>query len=143
MARLVWLTACLALIATPAGAAELMTAEAMRGDFGGHTISGYYVRDQVAFVETYVEGGAISYKDTLGQDTGTWSLKDGTFCTFYDHITGACWYVVKEKPDCYEFYNAADFPGDPPALAEMLKHEIRARAARDGGKLTCEAWVGS
>jgi len=135
-------TACV-LVGSPACATELMTAAAMQSEFGGHSISGYYTRDQVAFVEIYLSAGGIDYKDTQGADTGTWSLRGATFCTFYDHMNGACWYVVKEKPDCYEFYDAADFPGDPPAIEEMVKHTIRARAARDGGKLTCEPWVGS
>lgn len=143
MAHLLRILAVGLLLAAPARAAELMTADAMRSEFGGHTITGYYTRDQVAFVETYIVGGGIDYKDTLGADTGKWSLKDGTFCTFYDHMTGACWYVVKQKPDCYEFYDAKNFGGDPPTLDVMLKHEIHARAARDGGRLTCEPWVGS
>lgn len=126
-----------------AAAGELMTADQMRGEFDGHSITGYYTRDHIGFIEVYLGGGGIEYNDTEGSDTGKWSIAGGAFCTFYDHMSGACWYVVKEQPNCYEFYDAGDFGGEAATPGSLLKHEIRARAARDGGRLTCEPWVGS
>ena len=34
-------------------------------------------------------------------DGGRWSVRNGTFCTFYDTINGGCWHVLKRSVNCY------------------------------------------
>ena len=136
-----WLSA--AGFGAPALAADnLMTADQLKAELGGHRIEGYYTPDGVRFVESYVAGGHIDYKDDLKADTGAWSLEGDTFCTYYDHMGGACWHVLKRGPQCYEFFNVATV-GTLVTLSDLLKVPPLARAARDGEKVLCEPFAGS
>lgn len=120
----------------PASAGELLNGEQLFQQLGGHAISGYYIADKKPFAEVYNSDGSIDYSDTDSSETGHWSVKAGTFCTFYDRIAGGCWYVLKEGKNCYEFY-AADATGAVPGVAELERRQPTARAGRDDGKMSC------
>ena len=140
------LIAGLALAAIPALAAasndDILTGEQLRSELGSHSIEGYYTGDKVHFVEIYLTGGRLSYKADNAADTGDWTISGDTFCTMYDHIGGACWYVVKRSSKCYQFYPASAVGSDP-AVDEFTNLVPSARAARDAGPVDCETWYGS
>lgn len=123
-------------------AAEHIGEAQLAAELGGHTIKGYYTRNKVSFVEVYLLGGRITYKDDDKADGGRWSVRDGTFCTFYDTINGGCWHVLKRSVNCYEFFPADAFFG-PVTRETLLAIEPHARAARDGERVSCEHWFGS
>lgn len=125
-----------------ATAAELVDEAQLSIELGGHTIKGYYTGSNVSFVEVYLSGGRITYKDDDKADAGRWSVRNGAFCTFYDTISGACWYVLKRSVNCYEFFPANDFLG-PVTRETLMAAEPHARAARDGEKVSCDLWFGS
>jgi hypothetical protein len=127
--------------ALPAAATQMLTAAELAADLGGRTIKGYYVDTRVNFVEVYLPGGRITYKDDLKADAGRWSVRGDSFCTFYDRINGACWFVLKRSVNCYEFFPA--FGETTTTLADLLTREPEARAARESDKVTCESWLGS
>ena len=84
-----------------------MTEAELRTTFGGQTIDGHYQSGR-AFSETYGSSGRIDYKDTGRATKGRWSVVDGTFCTIYDDDpTGGCFRVMKQRPNCFEFYFVA------------------------------------
>jgi len=122
--------------ALPAQAGELLGADQLRDQLGGHAVAGYYLADKKPFAEAYNPDGSIDYSDTDTSETGHWTVKAGTFCTDYDHMNGGCWYVLKQGPNCYEFYDAN--PSGPAPDAEALAgRQPVARAGRDGSKMTC------
>jgi hypothetical protein len=122
--------------------AELLGADQLVSELGGHTIKGYYTHTRVGFVEVYLSDGRITYKDDLKADVGRWSVQDGAFCTFYDRINGACWHVLKRSVNCYEFFPVRI--GAPVMTIDtLLAIEPDARAARDGETVSCDAWFGS
>jgi hypothetical protein len=125
-----------------ATAAEFLSPERLQVELGGRTIKGYYVGTQINFVEVYQPGGRITYKDDVKSDGGTWSVRGQAFCTFYDKISGGCWYVVKRSDNCFEFYSAPD-TGNPIDRADLADRRPEALAARDSDKVTCEVWQGA
>jgi hypothetical protein len=133
---------CLTFLGTQVRAQTFLGGEALTRELGGFTIKGYYLGDKVNFVEVYKPDGSIAYKDDIKGDVGKWFVRGRAFCTFYDRIGGACWYVVKISGNCFEFYQA---PNDGPdiSFAELTRRPPHARAARDSDKVTCEAWLGS
>ena len=133
----------LSVLAISATAGEFLTGKRLDEELGGQTIKGYYLADKVNFVEVYVAGGRIAYKDDLKADAGRWSVRDKLFCTFYDKITGGCWYVVKHSVNCFEFHRESDFPEATVTRDELVAVRAHARAARDSDKVTCESWFGS
>jgi hypothetical protein len=141
--RVMGLSALLAFGASvPAGAQEFLTGKQLETELGGKTIKGYYLDDKVNFVEIYLPDGRITYKDDQKADGGQWFVRGRAFCTYYDRINGACWYVVKISGNCFEFHVA---PPDGREIdqRELAAREPRARAARDSDKVTCDAWLGS
>lgn len=133
-----------ALAAAPAAAQDggLLADEALKAEFAGKTITGYYLDTKVGFLEAYRADGRITYKDDLQADLGRWWVAGQLFCTFYDRINGGCWYVRKVNANCLEFFPQST--GLPLLLLdEQLAMRPDARAAREGEKVTCEAWLGS
>lgn len=134
----------LALAVTPATAQDdgLLADEALKAEFAGKTITGYYLDTKVGFVETYRTDGRITYRDDLQADLGRWWVDGKLFCTFYDRISGGCWYVRKVNANCLEFFpQSTGLPHLP--RDERLAMRPDARAAREGETVTCEAWLGS
>jgi hypothetical protein len=133
-----------AATATPAVSAEMLGPEQLAKELGGHTIKGYYTYNKVNFVEVYLADGRITYTDDLKGDAGRWSVRGSTFCTFYDRISGACWYVLKRSVNCYEFFPAAiDDDGTRITRETLLTWQPDARAARDSERVSCDVWFGS
>ncbi len=126
-----------------AAASEFLIGPRLHEELSGQTIKGYYLSDNVNFVEVYVAGGRIAYKDDLKADAGTWSVRGKMFCTFYDKISGGCWYVVKHSPNCFEFHRESDHDEGSVTLEALAAVKAHARAARDSDKVTCEAWFGT
>jgi hypothetical protein len=126
-----------------ASAGEFLAPDALVTELGGHVIKGYYLHDKVQFVEAYQPGGRIAYKDDLKADAGRWSVRGQAFCTFYDRITGGCWFVIKKSGNCFEFHQASLDGKDPVTRDALLARTPYARAARDSDKVTCESWLGS
>lgn len=139
------IAACIGAAWLPASAAasEFLTGTRLEEELGGQTIKGYYLADKVNFVEVYVTGGRIAYKDDLKADAGRWSVRDKLFCTFYDQITGGCWYVVKHSANCFEFHRETDHDPATVSFETLSSARAHARAARDSDKVTCDAWYGA
>ncbi len=142
MKRIAFSFVALVLASLPVASAELIGEAQLSAELGGHTIKGYYTHSKVTFVEIYLRDGRITYKDDDKADGGRWSVRNGTFCTFYDNINGGCWHVLKRSVNCYEFFPADVFRG-PVTRETLLASEPHARAARDGETVSCEAWFGS
>jgi hypothetical protein len=137
------LTAALTmLLSTAPTAQEFLSADRLSQELSGQTIKGYYLIDKVNFIEVYLPDGRITYKDDLKADAGRWSVQGRAFCTFYDRIAGACWYVVKISGNCFEFYQAPDDGADID-IRELRASPPHARAARDSDRVSCDEWFGS
>lgn len=104
------MAALLLLAAFPALAGARMTAAEIEATFPGMTLDGVY-NDKLYFTETYNDDGSIRYHDANRSDSGDWSIKDDTFCTFYDLQEGACFYVVRDGDNCFTFYEAIEGDG--------------------------------
>lgn len=102
--------------------------------FEGRTVAGAY-HDGLAVRETYAVGGAISYWDPRGPDTGQWSVMNNLFCTFYTSMAGGCFRIVQVSANCFDFYALADTAND--ALNPKDKPAYTARAAVQGTASTC------
>ena len=112
--------AALALTAAPAPALDdvWMSEEAMRTAFIGKTLDGHY-GNGLAWTESYLEGGRLSYRESQREATGRWHFRGHVFCTFYDPplpsppLNGGCWTAIKTSANCYEFYLAGLNPEPP------------------------------
>lgn len=92
--------------------------------FSGQTIAGLYPNGR-GFVETFYQGGRVTYQDELRKVGGRWVVKAGTFCTIYDgDASGGCYSVRRTGDNCYEFYfiarteEQARRPGEPTWTAQ-------------------------
>jgi hypothetical protein len=95
-----------AALAGPAPAAvaeDFLGDAAIRTAFAGVTLDGVYA-EGIFFTETYAADGTIAYVDRNGPNTGTWSVRDGMFCTFYQAQQGACFFVRRDGENCYAFF---------------------------------------
>jgi len=97
----------LSLAAAPAAAGGPLHGFEIRRAFSGITLDGIY-RGGAFFSETYNEDGTIRYHDADGADSGQWSVKGDTFCTFYDRQPGACFYVLSHGDNCFTFHQSAE-----------------------------------
>jgi hypothetical protein len=99
------LLAAVVVAASPgiAGAGERLDAATLAKVFRGVSVLGFY-RDGSVFTETYREDGSIRYFDNSGTAGGTWSIKDGKFCTIYKEIEGSCFVVEREGANCFTFF---------------------------------------
>lgn len=102
--------------------------------FEGKAVAGAYA-DGLAVKETYAVGGAITYWDPRGEDTGTWSVMNNLFCTFYSAMAGGCFRIVQVSGNCFDFY--AMTTSEEEALAPKDKPDYTARAAVQGTPSTC------
>lgn len=102
--------------------------------FEGKTVAGAYV-DGLAVKETYAVGGSITYWDPRGEDTGTWSVMNNLFCTFYSSMAGGCFRIVQVSGNCFDFYAMTTTPEE--ALAPKDKPAYTARASVQGAASTC------
>jgi hypothetical protein len=93
-----------------ASAGEPMDAAAINDTFSGITLDGVY-QDGSFFSETYNEDGTIRYHDVDRADSGEWSVKDRTFCTFYEGQEGACFFVERDGANCFTFFAAVEDSG--------------------------------
>lgn len=96
-----------AVAASPGMAGDRMDASAMGNAFRGIILDGVYA-DGAFFSETYFEDGAIRYHDVNGADSGEWSVRDETFCTFYERQDGGCFFVERDGDNCFTFYEAVE-----------------------------------
>jgi hypothetical protein len=94
-----------ATAAAPALAGEKLNDSELRLALSGVTVEGDY-GDGAPFTETYRANGSIKYSDEQGAQTGTWSIKDGHFCTFYKGMDGGCFVVERDGANCYTFFSA-------------------------------------
>jgi hypothetical protein len=97
------IVAALTLTAMTAEAGQSMVASEIETTFRGITLDGVY-NDGTFFSETYFDDGSIRYHDAGGADTGDWSVRDDMFCTFYEAQQGACFFVEREGPNCFVFF---------------------------------------
>ena len=141
--RRILLAALWLSVAEAAVAGEFLDRDRLEAELGGHVIKGYYVGTRLNFIEAYQPGGRIAYKDDLKADAGRWFIAGRAFCTYYDKISGGCWYVIKRSVNCFEFHAASPTGDDPVTREALLEAEPHARAARDSDKVTCQQWFGS
>ena len=91
----------------PAAAGEPLHGSEIRRAFPGITLDGIY-RGGAFFSETYNEDGTIRYHDADSADSGQWTVRGDTFCTFYDRQPGACFYVLSHGPNCFTFHQSVE-----------------------------------
>jgi hypothetical protein len=107
--------AFVALGALPVAASERMIAADIQKTFSGMTLDGVY-NDNSYFSETYNDDGTIRYHDTEQSDSGQWTVKGNTFCTFYQLQEGACFFVERDGDNCFTFFEA--IKGDNGQMSE-------------------------
>jgi hypothetical protein len=93
-------------------AGERIDAGKLFATFRGMTLDGIYA-DGTFFSETYGEDGSIRYHDVDRSDSGEWSVRGETFCTFYESTEGACFLVERDGANCFTFFDAMDKDGRP------------------------------
>ena len=120
----------LAVSAQPALAGEQMKGGDIAAALSGITLDGIY-NDRSYFTETYNDDGSIRYHDTRRSDTGQWSVKGDTFCTFYEEQSGACFYVVRDGENCFTFHEAVEGTDGKLGPRETWTSRGWNRAARD------------
>jgi len=89
-----------------------MSEEAMRADFVGNTLQGYY-RDGVTWTASFDEGGRyrVSEKELDAKELqaeGRWYFRGRAFCFLYGppawRLEKRCVAAVKIRANCYEFH---------------------------------------
>jgi hypothetical protein len=111
--RIGWLAvAVLAGGIGPGMAGSLIEPGKLSATFSGMTLDGVYA-DGTNFTETYGDDGSIRYHDVDRSDSGTWTVRGDTFCTFYESAKGACFYVERDGANCFTFLNSVDRHGSP------------------------------
>ncbi len=104
--------------------------------FEGKAVSGVY-SDGSPVKETYQLGGGIDYWDSIRTSSGTWSVVNNLFCTFYNNteMSGGCFRVEQVSANCFDYYALAS------STEEALKHSdvprYTARAHIEGAPDTC------
>ena len=132
----------LALLTLPAQATEQPKAPVpMDGPtiikiFEGKTATGAYA-DGTPVKETYKLGGDIDYWDSFRVSTGTWSVVNNLFCTFYNtaDMSGGCFRVEQVSANCFDYYALASSTDE--ALTPTDKPRYTARAHIEGVPDTC------
>jgi hypothetical protein len=104
--------------------------------FEGKAVSGVYA-DGTPVKETYKLGGGIDYWDSIRSSTGTWSVVNNLFCTFYNNseMSGGCFRVEQLSANCFDYYALAGSTEE--ALAPSDKPRYTARAHIEGAPDTC------
>jgi hypothetical protein len=128
----------LALAAGTALAAERLDDDAITATLSGVTLEGVY-GDGARFSEMYIDNGRVSYFDARGFVTGTWEVKGGTLCTFYEGMEGGCFAVERESENCFVFLAASSGKGKEGGESG----EIVARGWDSARPSTCEGVGGS
>jgi hypothetical protein len=127
-AGLIWIG-----VLTPAIAAgALLSNEDLAPTFRGITLDGVY-QDGGFFSETYAADGTIRYFDGNGKANGNWSVKDGAFCTFYENQEGSCFFVRREGPNCFAFFE----PKVGPGASRLPRDEWTSRGWNRASPSTC------
>src|SRR5262249_9352253 len=87
---------------SPGSAGDRLAGAAIRDALRGVTLDGIY-RGGAFFSETVEVDASVRYHDAEGADSGQWSVKGDTFCTFYDRQPGGCFYVRIHGDNCFTF----------------------------------------
>ncbi len=132
----------LALLSLPAHATEqlkrpmVLDGIAIIKTFEGKAVSGVY-SDGSPVKETYKLGGGIDYWDSIRSSTGTWSVVNNLFCTFYNNteMSGGCFRVEQVSANCFDYYALASSTEE--ALKPSDKPRYTARAHIEGAPDTC------
>jgi hypothetical protein len=120
-----------------------MSEEAMRAEFIGKTLDGYYGTG-VGWTEAYLGNGRLDYRESARRAVGNWYFRGHVFCTFYDPsesqlpMNGGCWTTIKTSANCYEFY-LAGLTREPPFEDDMadMRQRWNARGWRNDEPSTC------
>jgi hypothetical protein len=142
---LLYLLACTLLAKPPPAAAEArwMSQDAMRADFVGETLRGYY-HDGTPWIASYAGSGRYDVREGELSAAGNWYFRDRAFCFFYGPpvwpLEERCVATVKVGANCYEFHLVwpdARAPGE----AKDFQPETRwhSRGWRQSEPSTCEA----
>jgi hypothetical protein len=110
------------LLAGPVAADDHLLGFEIRKALSGITLDGVY-RGGAFFSETYSEDGSIRYHDANGADSGAWSVRGDTFCTFYDRQPGACFYVLSHGANCFTFHQLGEGEGGRPRVGDAWSAE--------------------
>jgi hypothetical protein len=117
MRRLLATVLALALAGFPVFAGERLPGSQIDKTFAGVTLDGIY-EDGTFFTETYFDDGSIRYHDVNRSDSGEWSVRGDTFCTFYEDQSGACFFVERDGDNCFTFFEAVEESGGRKKAAE-------------------------
>jgi hypothetical protein len=133
----VWLACSTASLATETLKAPVpLDGPAIIKTFEGKTVKGVYA-DGTPVQESYKVGGGIDYWDSFRTSTGTWSVVNGLFCTFYNatEMSGGCFRVEQVSANCFDYFALAGSTEE--ALKPTDKPRYTARAHILGAPDTC------
>ena len=103
------LVACALLAKSPLASAETpwMSEEAMRADFIGVTLQGYYY-DGSTWTASYAGSGRYDVREGALRAVGNWYFRHRAFCFLYGPpswpLEERCVAAVKVGTNCYEFH---------------------------------------
>ena len=116
------LVACTLLGASRLASAEApwMTEEAMRADFTGETLQGYY-HDGRTWIASYAGSGRYEVREREKHAVGSWYFRGRAFCFLYGAphwpLQERCGAVNKLSANCYQFHRVY------PSMGEELLRE--------------------
>ena len=124
-----------------------MSEEAIRADFVGRTLQGYYYFG-IAWIASFDQGGRyrVTEKEEDGielQAEGQWYFRGRAFCFFYGPpswpLRERCAAVTKISANCYAFHLFRADAGPPiDALGFQPRRSWHSRGWRQGEPSTCE-----
>ena len=106
--------ACALLVASALAAAQTpwMSEDAMRADFVGEALQGYY-DDGRPWTASYAKSGQYQVSEGERHATGTWYFRGRAFCFLYGPphwpLGERCGAVSKLSANCYQFHRV--YPG--------------------------------
>ena len=132
----------LTLLSLPAEATERpkepvpLDGPAIIKTFEGKAVSGVY-SDGTPVKETYKLGGSIDYWDSIRTSTGSWSVVNNLFCTFYNNteMNGGCFRVEQVSANCFDYYALASSTEEAQAPSDKPRYTARAHIV--GAPDTC------
>jgi hypothetical protein len=124
----------------PADDMRWMSEGAMRTDFTGKKLQGYY-RSGLTWAASYLPDGNLDYVHGGQPAAGRWYLRGEVFCVFYQTLPplgsgGGCLNVIKLSSNCYEYYRTELNPD--PVEDENRERGWHSRGWRQGERPTCD-----
>jgi hypothetical protein len=118
-----------------------MSEAAMRAEFSGSRLQGYY-HTGVTWAAAYAADGEVEYRHGGEPANGHWFVQGPVFCIYYNlrlrsFTSGGCLNVIKLGSNCYEYYRAEPF--GKAHTGEDVQARWHSRGWRQGEPSTCES----